>query len=186
MPCGLIRSFGDLSTSRMSICLWQQPISGRLFRGCLDGPPILSLIFSTLPSHISAGNQTVRSCFFEIPTHPTLRGGKGVGWASDGGFWGPEPSVHWRADAVRGCSTLMSRNIRMVQGFTAVRRPGVISQLCGFFTCYHVCVFILLFCALHQVLPSDHQLVSHIIKLVKQNYSSTIFCVFFLYWFGRH
>ena len=29
-------------------------------------------------------------------------------------------------------------------------------------------------------IPSDHQLVSHIIKLVKQNYSSTIFCVFFV------
>ena len=85
------------------------------------------------------------------PTHPTLSGGKGMGWASDGGFWDPEPSVHWWADAVRGCSTPMSWNIWMVQGFTAVWHPGVIGQLCGFFTCYHVCVFILLFCALHQV-----------------------------------
>ena len=177
MPCGLIRSLGDLSTSRMSVCLWQQPISGRFFRGCLDGPPISSHFFHATQSHFSC-RVTRRYGHTFLKSPPTLPcvevRGWGVGWR----LLGP-----WAIRSLKGrcCARLFYSDEQKHTDGSGLHYRS--TSRCNwptvwvFYLLPCMCVHTFVLCVEPGVyIPSDHQLVSHLL-LNLSNKSSTIFCV---------
>ena len=157
-----------------SACDSSQSVNA-FFRGCLDGPPIFSHFFHAAQSHFRRYSHTFLK---SQPTHPTLRAGKGgggvdVGWR----LLGP-----WAIRSLTGrcCARLFySYEQKNTDGSGLHCRS---TSGCNWPT---VWVFYLLPCmrvhtfvlgvAPGVCIPSDHQL---IIKLVKQNYSSTFFVSF--------